>query len=691
MRRIAASLLPLTVVASLLSWPASAQAATGCPLAMTASQISPAGLPAFTMCTGSIPSFDGTPLDSDLSLPPSGTAKNLPLIVMLNGWGDSKTQFEATSYAGNRTDSYDWNNTWFAEHGFAVLNYTARGFWDSCGKNPDTGYSYLTDSACSGQTVNGVTEASWTHLSDLRWEIHDTQYLVGRLVDAGIANPDKIVVTGDSYGGGQSWLLALAQNKVMSPNGVLTPWTSPHGVPIHLAAAIPQYPWTDLAEALVDNGRASDGADGAPTQASHTNPIGVEKQSYVDGLYGLGTAYAQYSTTDPTADLPAWFTAISAGEPYSADPLVASALTQLTTYRSAYYQPIPRPAEQVPVLDLQGLTDPLFPAVQALQMQQRLTAAYPDYPLWVVLGDLGHAYAANPPALWATINGLANNWLDSVLAGQTPTLARDTEFPVSCTATPAYYPPISGAAPAGLANTIETFTGTGTATTTSAAVTGPEAETVDPIINGSVAAGGCRSMSVTTDPGVAAWTFTPKHTGFISGTPTVHVTVGMTGTDAELAARLWQIDPTTGVQTLVTRAIYRLSSTSPTSTQQVAIPLWPTAWPLIAGDQLKLELTQGDDPTWRADNLPSTLSLSGVSLTVPERATGTVPPAANPAGAGRSSASGTPAGTTAATASLPDTGGEPQWAWTGLLLLAAAGLAGRAIRRRRGAGAPGRR
>ena len=68
-------------------------------------------------------------------------------------------------------------------------------------------------------------------------------------------------------------------------------------------------------------------------------------------MFADGAATAQYAgTNDPTADLPGWSAAISAGEPTAqADPLVAQALTQLETYRSPYYLPVPQPAEQVPV------------------------------------------------------------------------------------------------------------------------------------------------------------------------------------------------------------------------------------------------------------------------------------------------------------------------------------------------------
>ena len=73
-----------------------------------------------------VPSFDGVPLDVDVTLPAQG-AGPFPTIAMLHGWGGSKTNFESAS----STDGY--SNTFFASKGYAVVNYTARGFSDSCG------------------------------------------------------------------------------------------------------------------------------------------------------------------------------------------------------------------------------------------------------------------------------------------------------------------------------------------------------------------------------------------------------------------------------------------------------------------------------------------------------------------------------------------------------------------------------
>lgn len=587
-----------------------APTAAACPAGLSVSaQLDPAGGRPVTVCSGLLPSFDGTPLSTSVSIP-DGRHGPLPLVVMLHGWGNSKANFMSTTLAGNGTYSYDWNNAWFASQGYAVLNYTARGFSRSCGQNSSAGYTYLLDPACAGR-------ASWTHLADRRWEIHDTQYLTGLLVDAGIANPNQVVVTGDSYGGGQSWLLALSQNKVMQPDGSLVDWTSPKGVPIHLAAAVPQFGWTDLAQALVDNGRASDGLNGAPADAAHENPPGVAKQTYIAGLYALGQTTAQYAgPNDPTADLPGWFAAINAGNPYRADPLVLQALSQLQQYRSAFSLPVPGPGERVPIFTLQGVTDPLFPAIQSTQEIRKLTAADPNYPVWAFFGDIGHSYADNPHATWVAANGEANRWLGQVLTHRPVTEPRITATTVACESGQSV---ATYTAPglAALATGIWTLRGTGAQPTTSLAAGGPESVAVDPIVNS-----GCRTISTQTDPGVAAWTFRPPAgpAAVLLGAPVVHVAVTPVGAGEELAARLWDVAPG-GTQTLITRSIYRIT-TAPGTTQTIAFELWPTAWQLLPGHQLKLELTQGDSPTWRVDNLASALLLGPPTLTVPVRPAG---------------------------------------------------------------------
>lgn len=346
------------------------------------------------------------------------------------------------------------------------------------------------------------------------------------------------------------------------------------------------------------------------------------KQSYTAALFADGAATAQYAgPNDPTADLPGWFAAIGAGEPTAqADPLVAQAISQLQTYRSAYYLPVPPPATRVPVFDEQGLTDPLFRGIQALQMINKLTAADPACPVWATLGDLGHPYAANPHALWASVNDEANAFLSAVLAGRQPQLPRVTVTTAGCL--PGQQVTTYHAASfAALETSSARLTGSGSATVTSipSPVPGPEAVETDPVANGGLpgTTGGCRVMNTTTDPGAAAWTWSPRTPVTLIGAPVVRVTVTLNGTDAELAARLWDVDPASGKQALITRGIYRLTGPASGSTQRLAFELWPAGWHLGTGHRLKLELTPDDSPTWRPDNLPATMTLAKVSLSVP--------------------------------------------------------------------------
>src|SRR2546423_161851 len=229
-------------------------------LGMTCALTKSADKVLYQSCTGEIPSFDGIGIDTDLSIP-AGATKPLPTILMMHGWGGDKTDWEATKRAGGSPDQYHWNNVWFVSRGWVSVNTTARGFQESCGQQDQ-------DSNCS----NG-----YTHLSDRKFETRDSQIILGKLVDAGIAAPKKLAATGGSYGGGQSWLLATS-----------LPWKSPKGARLQLAAAVAKYPWTDLLDSLAPNGRATPAAKQDP--ATHLNPFGIPKESYIDGLYAVGRA-----------------------------------------------------------------------------------------------------------------------------------------------------------------------------------------------------------------------------------------------------------------------------------------------------------------------------------------------------------------------------------------------------------------
>jgi hypothetical protein len=78
-------------------------------------------------CSGLVSTWDGVPLDTTVTLPSAGAAR-LPLVVLIHGFGNSKYEYldpASSAYTGN---AFEW-----ARDGYAVLTYTARGLWGSCG------------------------------------------------------------------------------------------------------------------------------------------------------------------------------------------------------------------------------------------------------------------------------------------------------------------------------------------------------------------------------------------------------------------------------------------------------------------------------------------------------------------------------------------------------------------------------
>jgi hypothetical protein len=166
-----------------------------------------------------------------------------------------------------------------------------------------------------------------------------------------------------------------------------------------------------------------------------------------------------------------------------------------------------------------------------------------------------------------------------------------------------------------VATTQLAFTDTGPAQTTLSPSGGVEGPMDDPIVTGSK----CISEPTSeNDVGQASYQFAVPSPSTLVGSPVVSVNATNVGSSAELAVRLWDVDPS-GNKTLITRTVYRLAPATP-STQPVPLSfeMWPNAWQLCSGDSVKLELTQTDAPTFRPDNVPSaSLSLSGLKLTLP--------------------------------------------------------------------------
>src|SRR5438552_7104031 len=593
--------------------PAPAQAQPSLPAGVSCSQASPTSP---IVCTGKIPSWDGVPLDTDLTLPP-GPVIPRPLLVMLHGYANDKTEWESASASSSNPDKDHYNTASFASRGYAVLTYTARGFHGSCGQGP------LTDPRCA---------RGWMHLADRRFEVRDTQYLAGLLADAGVADPQRVAVTGGSYGGGQSLLLAVQGDQVATvpdpdnpatyDQATLTTWTSPVAhLPMHLAAAVPKYPWSDLVDSLLPNGRASDGV--LLPDGDRLSPVGIEKQSYVSYFYYSGNApngyYCPQPCVDPSANITAWFARVNAGEPY-ADPLVTSAVDQLKTWKSAYYQDglIARTQDLVPVFDIQGWTDQLFPEVEGVSLANKLRAH--GWPVKVALADVGHPIAQNKAGVWSALNTQANAFLDHYMMGGAPPALDASAQVTTCDArggTIYQQPDWASLAPYRVSFKSKTQQATDSATDQPA---GPLA---DPI---AVAAmhggrGACVVLPAASTAPNGPWDFPVTRPFTLLGEAAVHLQATVGGIDAEIDPLLWDVAPD-GSATLVTRGAYRFIG-SPGAVI-IELPLQGNGWDFVVGHTIRLEVTQNDAPYLRVDNASSAIVYKSVRLTLP---TPTVPSA----------------------------------------------------------------
>jgi dienelactone hydrolase len=520
------------------------------------------------------PSWDGTPIDVNIAFPPapgSGTDGNYPLIIVGHGYGGSKIGFGASgSTSGLRR---------FTSRGYAVFSMTDRGFHESCG-TPAAITAAL--GACNG--------AGWIHLMDDRFEVRDAQFFAGELADEGLVDGQRIGAIGGSYGGGLSLQLATLNNRVMMPDGSLVPWTSPVGhVPMRIAAATPDIPWSDLAYSLNPNGAKLDYVADAP----YTGRAGVEKLSFQTGLYLSGQVSGEYcgqapypACTDFQSDVTQWKNRIEQGEPYDGDPLIAAILSEIKSHHSAYY--IDHSTPPAPLLISNGFTDDLFPADEALAYYNRIRAQYPDAPISMLFGDFGHMRALNKPGDSNARDAAQNAWLDFYVKGSGGQPFQGvTTFAITCPSSAPSGGPFQAGSWAGLQHGVVRFRGGGVKTV-SASGGSPDVDTTfDPVSGG----GACATAPATDLPGVATYRLPAAGGGgyTLMGSAMVLATISSPAANSELAARLLDVAPD-GSETLVTRQLYRPE----VGTSRQVFQLHPSGHLFAAGHVAKLELLPRD-------------------------------------------------------------------------------------------------
>jgi predicted acyl esterase len=557
-----------------------------------------------------VTSFDGVPLDVDVTLPEKG-AGPFPTIVMLHGFGGDKTNFEATTpggpapqEAGNGSTIYRYNNNFYARRGYAVVNYTARGFGGSCGGGP-------------GGDHSGPCGLGYIRLADTRYEARDTQYLLGLLADEGIVKPRDIGVTGISYGGGQSMELAFLADKIRRPNGKLAPWHSPAGEKMEIAAAYPRWPWSDLIAALIPNGRFLDTEVATPEQS--LNPFGVPISSYLNGLYlsGVingyycGTAAASAPCTDPEANVTQDKAFIDAGQPLSA--AASAALDGIYRHNGAYaLRYVKGASTPAPLLIQSGWTDELFPVEQALRAYGYLRSRDRKAPVSLQLGDLGHSRGSNKPGLNHFFNDQAAKFFAARLLGAKggPAPGSVTALTQTCPLAAADGGPFKSKGWKALSPGRFSFGSDSEGEFSSAGGDPAVAKAFDPIFGTSEA---CKTIPVTPEADTVAYARQVKRGFTLLGLPTVSMKIFSTGQYGQIDARLWDVSPE-GTQLLVSRGTYALENAQRGTLE---FQLHGNGYHFAKGHTVQLELLGRDAPYYQAGNLPFTVRVSNLAVALP--------------------------------------------------------------------------
>ena len=563
-------------------------------------------------CSGLVATWDGVPLDTTVTLPAQGAA-GLPLVAEIHGFGNSKYEYldpASTAYTDN---AYAW-----ARAGYAVLTYTARGLWGSCG-TPES--RAASPAACA---------RGYIHLADARYEARDTQELIGRLVDGGVADPARLGVTGDSYGGGQSTMLAALRNRTMLPDGSLHPWRSPAGTPLTLAAAAPVIPWTDLVYAIAPNGRTRTNAISGP--ADSVTPVGVFKETFANGIFaaaqfavgpgqpvgepfvqGRPMGYLAPKGTDPDADVAGWVARADAGEPYD-DASGKAVVDTLERYHSPYSidSSVPPP----PLFIASGFTDDLFPVDEALRFVNRTRRDHPEVPVALMVGDFGHQRASNKPAVRARLIRRIHAWMDRYLLGKG--VAR-TGVEASTQTCPRDAPaggPFVASSFARLARGEVRFASSHPQSFTQDGGDPQIGAAIDPVGGGGNACATTRAA----DQAAAATYRLPAATGrgyTLLGAPTIRARLSVTGQPgvAQVAGRLWDVAPDGASQTLVARGAYRPRGAAAGELWQ----LHANGWRFRRGHVAKLELLGSDAPSSRPSNGDFSVAVERLDLRLPVR------------------------------------------------------------------------
>jgi hypothetical protein len=542
-----------------------------------------------------VPSFDGTPIDVTAAFPAEAAPdNNYPVVGIYHGWGGTKITPSSASV-----------QRWVTQ-GYAVFSMTDRGWGSSCG-GPSKPANTVKAAPC---------EHGYIHLMSRKYEVRDAQYLLGKLADEGLINPQQIGANGGSYGGGMSLQLGSLKDRVELQNGELVPWTSPEGKPMKIAATAPEYPWSDIATALQPNGSSLDYVANDPYNGiNHEFRFGIEKNNWNNSLYTAGAALGYYGPAgEPEANLTEWHNFNTKGGPYDGEPLAVQQEEYLP-FHSAYYTPLNE--SPAPAIMENGWNDDLFPVDETVRYYNKVRSVYPSQPMKLFYMDLGH----NPRSATTTSTGdlaklvnAQNKWFKYYVKGEG---AEPSEAHGGVTALASFCP--QSASGDGVEYTAPNWASLapGEVHFSSAAeqtIQSPGTAPANAFTSGNV----CTTQASADNASAAEYKLPEAPAGgyTLAGATTVIGEFSAPTATDQVVARLYDVNQSTSTEQLIGRATLRPLNPGGGFTKTV-FQLHPQAWPVAAGHVVKLELLTSDSPYARNSSSPHSVQVRNLEIRLP--------------------------------------------------------------------------
>jgi hypothetical protein len=341
-------------------------------------------------------------------------------------------------------------------------------------------------------------------------------------------------------------------------------------------------------------------------------PTGVGAQAYASLIFSVGGAgNVAPAGGDLSTDLTLWKQQLDAG--------TLDAATHLTLDNAFNFHGVagvvPASGGPAPLLMQSGWTDGLFPINQALGAYDAIRKANAAAPVALQLSDAGHGPGVNHPTDVAAFDAQGLAFFDAWVKGSggaKPAPGSVTAYTMTCPAsTPAGGGPYRAGTFRALARGSLRLSSGRTLKISSKGASKKLASNI-PGAAGPGALCTPQTPDRTNPATVAA--VSPGVT--LIGQPKITGKVVTSGRYGQIDARVWDLNPKTGKQLLITRGVYRLTDNQ---SGNFAFTLDGNGWRFAKRHRIVVELIGRDAPTYSASPTPFSARLTNVKVALPVR------------------------------------------------------------------------